>query len=527
MNTKIDSALNVLYQRQISSREQLLNEMLRVKMVAKSLDKDIRTSKDKERLFQLMKKTTEDDLGFFPADRDDFWDIFDALRNIDLIDFAVEIYKNDRSGTVISPACLSNYVCGRMRRLKPHKILITEAEKHLSRLRELIECANGEEITLTTQIRPMHMLLQLAFGDRQNIRIRFESIYTGCLAGEKFDYIYSLPVFGARPEELAQDFLTRDSDGVALENMLGHLNNNGVLDIILPARITFACMGFEKLRAHIAGHFHLKSIYILPEGTFRPTTAIKTYLLSITTAQQPGVEVGTLELARGNFQLKDRKEIPTNEFLSHEDWRVEMLMADDDENIRRFKSTSLAKVKLKQVAEVFRGKSILKKDTSLGNISVLNISNIENGEINYADMDTIDEDERKAKRYELQAGDVVLTSRGTAVKAAVFAAQDKTIIASANLIVIRPKEEVKGEFIKIFFESPVGRAIIKSFQRGTTVMNINYADIMEMEIPLLPLNKQQEIIEAYNREYKTYKEAIKKAESRWFNKKEIIYNELI
>ena len=46
-------------------------------------------------------------------------------------------------------------------------------------------------------------------------------------------------------------------------------------------------------------------------------------------------------------------------------------------------------------------KSILKKDTAVGNISVLNISNIENGEINYADMDTIVEEERKVKRYEL------------------------------------------------------------------------------------------------------------------------------
>jgi restriction endonuclease S subunit len=123
-------------------------------------------------------------------------------------------------------------------------------------------------------------------------------------------------------------------------------------------------------------------------------------------------------------------------------------------------------------------------------------------------------------------GDVVLSCRGTAIKSAVFTAQDKTIIASANLIVVRPKEKVKGEFIKLFFESPVGLAIIKSFQRGTSIMNINHTDIMEMEIPLLPMGKQQEIIDRYHEELKIYKEAVQKAEARWSNTKSSIYNQL-
>lgn len=65
--------------------------------------------------------------------------------------------------------------------------------------------------------------------------------------------------------------------------------------------------------------------------------------------------------------------------MSHEDWRIEFLLAADDENIQRFKNSNTQKVKLKDVAEVFRGKSILKKDTTLGNVSILNISNIESG----------------------------------------------------------------------------------------------------------------------------------------------------
>lgn len=206
MNTNIDSALNVLYQRQISSREQLLKEMLRVKMTLKKIEENSNILSDKEKLFQLMKETTEDELGFFPADRADFINIYEALKDIDIIDFTLEIYKNDRLGTIISPVYLSRYISERIKKLKPESILITEAEKHLAGLREMINLIPEIEITLTTQYKPMHILLQLAFGGNENIRIRFESIYTECLIDKKFDYVYSLPVFGHRPEELGREF---------------------------------------------------------------------------------------------------------------------------------------------------------------------------------------------------------------------------------------------------------------------------------------------------------------------------------
>jgi restriction endonuclease S subunit len=266
---------------------------------------------------------------------------------------------------------------------------------------------------------------------------------------------------------------------------------------------------------------------MLPEGTFRPATSIKTYLFRITTQIQDTIEVGTMKLNKDRFELESRKEISTREFLSHEDWRVELLLADDDENIQKFKKSYLEKVKLKEVAEIFRGKSILKRDSALGSISVLNISNIENGEIDYSCLDTIEEEERKIKRYELINGDVVLACRGTAIKSAVFRQQDKTMIASANLIVIRSKEKVLSEYIKIFFESPIGIAMIKSFQRGTTIMNINHTDIMEMEIPIIPMNEQQEMIGRYRDELCIYKATISEAQSRWQTTQNSLYNKLI
>ena len=527
MNSDLFHALEKLYQMQITSRERLLTEILRVKLLLKELDNKPPT--DPEQLFQLMKKTTEGDLGSFSADRDDFQKIFETLKDIDLLAFALAIFKDDRMGTVVSPKCLTAFISKKIEKTGPKKILITEAEKHLAGLEELLIKFSHFHFTLATQLKPMSLLLELAFDKYNNVQISFESIYTECLENRNFDYIYTLPSFGYRPEKLGKSFITRDSDGIAMENMLSHLTETGSLDIIVPAKITFAAMGFEKLRKYIIDNFHVQSIYILPEGTFRPATAIKTYLFTVTTKvrQCATIEIGSLELNRDMFVVADKKQILTEDFLATLDWRVELLLADDNEQIKKFRESPLAKVKLKDVAEVFRGKSILKKDLAPGKVWVLNISDIEAGEIDYSNLDTIGEEERKVKRYELLEGDVVLSCRGTAIKAAVFAEQGKTIIASANFLVIRPRGELIGDYIRIFLESPVGQAIIQSFQRGTTVMNINHADLMEMELPAISKPQQEEIINKYNQEQELYKTTIRKAETRWTQIKNSLYNKLL
>ncbi len=527
MNPNIDYVLNTFYQRGIVSREQLLTEILRLKrtLAIVSSYNDEKILDDKEKLFQLMKKNTEQELGFFPGDRDLFIKIFDLCRDVDLIEYTLEIYKNDRMGVVIAPSYLAEITYHYLENEDVKTILITEAEKHLAGLVALVEKYPNKGFTFTTQLYQMYLMLSLGFESYENVKVTHRSIYSEMAMNERFDYIYCLPTFGGKWDDTNNKYITNQTDGIAIENMLPLLSPLGNLSVIVPARITFAGGRIAKLREYITQNHNLDSILIVPEGTFRPYTAIKTYLLNISKISKSAVTIGTMGYENNKLTVAEQKAIPTIDFIKQVDWRVELMLSDDNENIRKFKSSNLEKVKLKNVAEVFRGKSILKKDTAVfGNIYILNISNIENGEIDYSDMDTIEEDERKVKRYELAAGDVVLSCRGTAIKSAVFAAKNTTIIASSNLIVIRPKEKIMGEYINIFLSSPVGTTLVKSFQRGTTVMNINYSDIMEIEIPLIPVSEQQEMVKKYNHELDVYKKSIKEAESRWATIKDSLYS---
>lgn len=528
MNPNIDVILNTFYQRGIISREQLLIEVLRVKRTLQLINSENNENvlSDKEKLFQLMKKITEKELGFFPGDRDFFIKVFELCSDVDLIEYTLEIYKNDRMGMVISPDYLTEFIYGFIDEKEPTTILIAEAEKHLSGLVALVEKYTEKRFTFTTQFPQMFLMLSLGFEKYEHVKVIHQSIYSELIINEKFDFIYCLPAFAGKGDELTNKFITNQTDGIAIENMLNLLPSTGVLSVIIPARITFAGGDIARLRSHITDRYNVDSIWVLPEGTFRPYTSIKTYVLNISTTLKEAVTIGIVEYENDKFKAAEQKVLPMTEFLKLEDWRVEIIMSSDDENIQRFKSSNLERAKLKDLAEIFRGKSILKKDISIGKIAVLNISDIDNGEINYSNMDSITEEERKIKRYELNDGDLVLTCRGTAIKTAVFRKQDRIVIASANVIVIRPKAEILGEYIKIFFESPIGTTLIKSYQRGTTIMNINHTDIMEIEIPIVPMKNQLELAEKHKKEFLLYKEMIEQAELRWQEVKNTLYEKL-
>jgi restriction endonuclease S subunit len=84
-----------------------------------------------------------------------------------------------------------------------------------------------------------------------------------------------------------------------------------------------------------------------------------------------------------------------------------------------------------------------------------------------------------------------------------------------------------SEYVKVFLESPVGTQLVKTFQRGSTVMNINPADLGEMEIPLPDIEEQRKIVEEYRKEHQLYFETVRKAKERWEKKRQQIYDQLL
>jgi restriction endonuclease S subunit len=116
----------------------------------------------------------------------------------------------------------------------------------------------------------------------------------------------------------------------------------------------------------------------------------------------------------------------------------------------------------------------------------------------------------------LQDGDLLIPARGTAIRVAIFKEQPYPCIASSNVIVIRSTDEsLSTTFLKLFFDSPLGRKMLVNRQQGTAVMNISYKELNHIEIPFPSIDEQKSIAEEYERELAAYKNAIQVAENRW------------
>jgi len=316
--------------------------------------------------------------------------------------------------------------------------------------------------------------------------------------------------------------MCRETDMVALENLLLHLSAVGELAIVLPGRITFAGGHVNDLRKFVTQMYKLEMIAELPDGIFQ-NTGIKTYLITVAAGRTEDVVIRKYEAAdrktkRGPVEKMTISEdtfAMQEEIEENGDWSIDKLLTQQNEDYMRYQASDSRKIPLGDVAEIFRGKAVSRKDQT-GDIGVVNISNIGQYDIDYNGLDKIDEEERKVQNYILQEGDVVIPARGTAIRSAVFHERTYPCIASSNLIVIRPdQKKLNSMFLKIFIDSPIGNNMISSLQQGMTVMNISYKDLKVLEVPFPSIEEQGQIAKEYENSYKKYTESISEAEKQW------------
>lgn len=352
-----------------------------------------------------------------------------------------------------------------------------------------------------------------------NLEIIESDIYSTEFINKKFDLIICVPFFGGRelPKE-NNHFICRRYDAIALENLSVYLTDGGILSIVVPASITYGSGDLEILRNYIQSNYAIKEISSLPSEILESCTGLKTVLLNISTGATEDVEVNRYKLENNNLVSYEDTLALLDELENMQCWNIDRLFSLTDEDYQRFINSGVKKNYLKEVTEIiFRGKNIpLSKKDNIGRIGVINISNINEIDIDYSNLEFIDDEERKISNYILQDGDILLPARGTTIKTAIFEKQQFTCIASSNVIVIRPnKNLIKSEYLKLFLDSSVGKKMLKSMQQGTVIMNISYQELGNLEVPMPDINEQTGISEKYKKELDLYKKTIEEANKRW------------
>lgn len=414
------------------------------------------------------------------------------------------------------------------------EVLIPEAEKFVPHIGKLVRKYPESEFTLTTMNVINKILLDEVFKDVSNVEVIQTSIYDYEFSAKKFDLIFSVPVFGVRERKEDSDFLCSEYEMIALENLLLHLNSQGLLRIILPARITFAGGSVKDLREFVQSMYKLDEIAELPAGIFS-STAIKTYMFTIKTGRTDDVIVKRFDSDTKNIRKQGINELISvddtfvmlDELVSMGDWNVDHIFSLMDEEWQKYLGSSIKKEELGNVADVFRGKAVNKKEKN-GRIAIVNISNFNDYYIDYESLDYFEAEERKISNYLLEDGDLLLPARGTRIKTAIFKEQKYPCIASSNVIVIRPNSRIlSGTYLKVFLDSPMGNKILSRKQQGTVVINISYKDLKLIEIPILDIEKQNTIATEYEEELEEYLDTLRKAEERWNKVKSKLQNKVL
>ena len=510
------SAADMIRSYGFSDPSSMIDLLYRVVMTKQAL----KGNDDANTVYRTMQDVSSS-LPRFPGDSELFYNIYKVLSGVDDQGILSFINIANKGRELYVPDLLtekfSEYVDE-----QTQSILVTGCEQYGLSLLDLIESHPTIQFTLTTRQEAMAELLSIVYGHYKNVKLNSADIYSYGFTNEKYDLILCIPIFGGRMLVNDEDFISREPDLIAVQNLLYHINIDGNLVMVLPAKITFGGGSTASLREYIESNYKIKEISALPTGLFIPYTSIRTYLFVFSTGKTDDVVLKLYESERPIRKLSPcKKLVVKNELLLFSDefadlngWNIDMAFSEEDEDIKAFSSSPVKKLPLKDAATVFRGKAVNAKSVS-GNVAVINISNITETGIDYNSLDMIEEEERKVSRYILQDGDVLVTARGTTVKIAVFEKQPMICIPSANINVIRPKDMLKGAYLKLFLESPVGIKMLQSLQRGTVVVNINYKDIIELEVPVLPIEVQYALIQEYNEGLKLYKDTIAAAEEGW------------
>ena len=176
---------------------------------------------------------------------------------------------------------------------------------------------------------------------------------------------------------------------------------------------------------------------------------------------------------------------------------------------------------LKEVADVLPGVQVSASDLEMlkrnGTHYFLNVKSIQDDGIVY------DEDERIRDKkvnwygkYDIQAGDIIMTTKGTTTKAVIVSGDFQPAFISNNLTIIRLKKEKYNPYVLLkYLKSEIGRLVLERVTTGAGVKVINASKLGNVEIPNYDLEKCLKIGERIKTSVIEYRQSIEAARKKF------------
>lgn len=442
-------------------------------------------------------------------------------------------------------------------------LLLTEAAKYAHKYEQSVQLYGQEVNPSTYALGKMNLIIQgLDYKYALGNTLLAPAFVEGQL--KKFDYVlmnfpFSLKDWGRESAEY--DLFNRykygipsnsNADMAFIQHALASLEEDGKAALIVTHGTLFRGGADKKIRQSLIEEDLIEAVIGLPQNLFT-TTNIPVVVLILNKNKSPERKgkiqfinaQDHVEKTRGQNVLRaeDQEKIINAFRIAEEINQYSMLVSiedikdanlnianyftvDDVESVfgnvlvnkNTYENSPQPKVSLKQLATIIRGMNTPPKkelEQQEGEYHLLQLADVQDGEIQFQQLNAIDLEPEKASAYEVKEGDILLSSRGNAIKIAIVPALDKKLIASHNFIIVRPNNNVNPYFIKAFLESPIGTYYINSKQKGTAVTVLSVKDIESILLPDVDIATQHAIGEAFLQTDTELEEAIRLAKEKY------------
>lgn len=177
-------------------------------------------------------------------------------------------------------------------------------------------------------------------------------------------------------------------------------------------------------------------------------------------------------------------------------------------------------IMLRDIAEILPGVQVTANDLEVIKKNAthyfLNVRNIQDDSIIYEEEDRIrDKKVNWYGKYDIQAGDIIMTTKGTTAKAVIVPDDFNPSFISNNLTIIRVNNEMYSPYVLLkYLRSELGRLVLDSVTTGAGVRIINASKLGNIEIPKYEIEKCLRLGERIKTSFLEYQKRIEAAKKK-------------
>ena len=238
-----------------------------------------------------------------------------------------------------------------------------------------------------------------------------------------------------------------------------------------------------------------------------------------------GIEIEDFSKWVQNADIKDGNLLPSRYVMASEIY----VAGHGQVKFHQDKLNAKKTIPLLEKASFFSGFNVVSKnkESEQGKFRIVKISDVQDGKLVLDHISRYDIDNNaKVEKYRLFKGDVILSIRGQALKTAIIMEDKEDLLLSQNFIGIRCGSQLHPEFLKTYLDSPVAQFLLASKLSGTTVPTLSRKDVDALEIPDLPLEEQQAVIEKYKMKTEKIERKMEELEQELKKAKRKVYKQM-